>query len=526
MPSISFERELTAGGIGTLWLGRLVAGAEAGRTVLLRRMPKERFSAKDIDALKKVAKAYSKVRHPSLVKLLGVVEQDDDIISVSEHLDGARWCDLMRCAITTDTPLSATVAVRVILDAARATLTAHRLAAESGLFPAERLLVSESIFVASFGGTLLTETGVLAALTRCTQSRSIPAVVAQLAPEELEGSKPSKGSPEVFSLGVLLWEALANRYLVSRDEVGQTLEDLQSRAVTPLNQFERFGIPVPDALTEIVRVATHRQPSQRFASVNEFVSALEDLPTHFLATEHLVACTLREQAAELLREFRAEPSQASLTLPFSEVRGSGASTQPPPDDEHDWERPTFAQRQLVAPERLANSIPTAALSVPSPQLSRDSEPPVATSIPTQSRKYAIGAGVALVAISVALLLTQAIQDDASLPQAVPATQAITLAPSAPAAPSLKSGGSLRSGGSSRSGDGPLHETLAAPNGAEATGASTSHSTFEQKGSRSKKSALDSASSVPTARSSGSPASPKADATFRPQQIAPYRPKGI
>ncbi|HEY5956188.1 MAG TPA: protein kinase, partial [Polyangiaceae bacterium] len=299
-PQVRFERELEVSSVGTLWLGRLTAGTEAGRVVLLRRLPKDLLAPKEVEGLAKVGEAYAKVRHPSLVKLLGVVEQDQDVICISEHLDGVRLHDLMRNAMDRDSPLPATVAVRIILDAGRAAVKAHRLAAELGLFPSTRLFVPEGVFVAAFGGTLLTEVGVLGAISRAEQPRTFPDLIAQLSPEEFQKAAPANGSPEVFSLGVLLWEALANRPLFTRDSRQRTLHELSTLAIDSLNNVERCGMPVPDSLAEVVRVATLRRSSERYQSVDAFVSALEQLPAHFVATEHQVASALREQACELM----------------------------------------------------------------------------------------------------------------------------------------------------------------------------------------------------------------------------------
>jgi hypothetical protein len=356
-PQVRFERELVVGSVGTLWLGRLTAGTEAGRIVMLRRIPKDLLTPKDVGALVKIGEAYGKVRHPSLVKLLGVVEQDQDVICVSEHLDGVRLHDLLRNAMDRDAPLPATVAVRIVLDAARATTKAHRLAAEVGLFPSARLFVPDGVFVASFGGTLLTEVGVLGAIARTEQPRRFPDLITQLAPEEFHKAVPPNGSPEVFSLGVLLWEGLANRPLFSRDSQRTALQDLSNLPIPGLNCVERCGMPVPDSLAEVVRVATLRRPNQRYASVDAFAAALEQLPAHFIATEHQVASALREQAGDLVQQFHVDPSQSSLTLAFSRVHSGRMSTCPPPSDSQRWEAPTFAQSRLVSLPNVAPVFP-------------------------------------------------------------------------------------------------------------------------------------------------------------------------
>jgi hypothetical protein len=517
MPLIHFERQLTVGGIGTSWVGRLAAGNEAGRTVLLRRMSKESFSGKDVATLKKVAEAYSKVRHPSLVKLLGVVEQDDDIISVSEHLDGVRFCDLLRDAINKDAPLPATVAVRVILDAARVTTKAHHLATESGLFPTERLFVPESVFIAAYGGTLLTETGVLSTIARCAQPRSIPEVVAQLAPEEIEGATSTKGSPEVFSLGVLLWETLANRYLFSRAHVSQTLEELRTRPITPLAQIERCGMPVPDALAEVVRIATNRNPSQRFADVCEFVSALEELPVHFMASEHHVASTLRDQASELLREFHVDPSQSSLTVAFSEVPASRLSTRPPTEIEHNWEPPTFAQRRLLASAPIpANSLVVGSESLPSKiEPHRSAElPGQRPSASIQRLRVVLGVVLALLAASVVVILVRAVR-----PTLHPISATAAPIPSEPAVTSARIDVQGTQVASAPIADAPIGtpQLQAQPSASLVVDPSSEHA---------KTPTVEAPSTLAVPESKSPAAARKSDQPYRPRNIAPYRPKGI
>ncbi len=515
-PQVRYERELTVGSVGTLWLGRLTTGSEAGRTVFLRRMSLDLFSAKDVDSLRLVAQAYSKVRHPSLLKLLGVITQDRDLISVSEHLDGVRLSDLMRHACDNDAPLPATVAVRIVLDAARATIKAHRLASELGLYPVERLFVPEGVFVASFGGTLLTEIGMLAAVARCAQPRNIPDLLAQLSPEELDKSGPAKSSPEVFSLGVILWEALANRGLFSRDSARQTLDELLRLPIDPLHQVERCGMPVPEALAEVVKIATQRHPSARYATLEQFAAALEQLPAHFIAAEHHVAAALRKQANHLLQAFHVDPSQSSLTVAFSEVPVSRCSTRPPPEGGHNWDPPTFNQSSLVSgsfkalnlqesgivSESLRGEVPVSSI-VPEP----------ATRSPRRKRLLLLGASLlALTALlSVAYLGRK---------------KSLTLIQPEP--PGLPAGNAVESGepATPHAGLEPIagiaKTTLAtepqAPDPALARGPQATRVKASSSTEPIASSAIEVVVPTPVTKQSGT--------AYRPRQIAPYRPKGI
>jgi hypothetical protein len=335
--------------IGTLWLGRLLRGNDAGRTVLLRQIERSVVTQKEFETIRNGSGAYGKVRHPTFVKLLGVIEQDNMLVTVSEHLVGVPLLDLLRQSFDTGSPLPATVSVRIVLEAAKATVKAHRLSAEAGLFPTKRLFLPEGVFIATFGGTLLTEVGTLSTIANATAVKAIPDVISQLSPEEIAtNNEHAQGSPEVFSLGVLLWETLANQWLFSQENEENSKNDLLNLPIPSLDTIERFGTHVPEQLVELVKTAIERNPQRRFDSVDRFITAIEQLPAHFIATEHQVAETLREHANLLVIRATVEDSALTVSGTFSEVPQSRVPTLPPAGSTFDAESPTFAQRQLIS----------------------------------------------------------------------------------------------------------------------------------------------------------------------------------
>jgi hypothetical protein len=316
---------------------------------LLRQIERSVVTQKEFETIRNGSSAYGKVRHPTFVKLLGVIEQDNMLVTVSEHLVGVPLLDLLRQAFDTGTPLPATVSVRIVLEAAKATVKAHRLSAEAGLFPTKRLFLPEGVFIATFGGTLLSEVGTLAAIANAIAIKAVPDVVSQLSPEEVAAnSEHAQGSPEVFSLGVLLWETLANRWLFSQENEENSKNDLLNLRIPSLDTIERYGTHVPEQLVELVKTATERNPQRRFDSVDRFITALEQLPPHFIATEHQVAETLREHANLLVIRATVEDSTLTVSGTFSEVPQSRVPTLPPAGSTFDAESPTFAQRQLIS----------------------------------------------------------------------------------------------------------------------------------------------------------------------------------
>ncbi|MGC4065524.1 MAG: hypothetical protein QM784_12940 [Polyangiaceae bacterium] len=534
---VRYERQLTTASMGSLWVGRLIAGNEAGRAVLLRRIQRQTLTTKELDSLRQGAAAYSKVRHSSLVKLLGIVEQGTDVVTVSEHLVGISLLDLMRQTFDEGNPIPATVAVRIVLDAAKAIAKAHLLAVEAGLFPSPRISLPDGIFIATFGGTLLTEIGTLAILANAKTSRVTPDVIAQLAPEETVESGSSVGSPEVFSLGVLIWECLANRRLFSLDSAGGTSEEVRSLPIPSLDCVERFGMPVPQALVSVVNRAIERSPERRYESLDAFVTALERLPQHFVATEQQVAEFLRQQTPNALLQCASDDATWRSSGAFSEVPPSRVSTRPPAAPTFGEESPTFAQRKLVTtnePTALGAYDGTTALAT--------TEPPQrggirGSTFPTHARSFSgfalserrprrkppLAAAVFGLFFLCSFALgglylqhrrtTQLRTDPASISGAAPAghEQAKpTTERSEPAA------GRLQPVSDSEVTDTPPVESAISPDRRGASQDVTTPAKTNQ----------ESHNTAPATDSSAAPATKRSSSTFRPREIAPYRPTGI
>ena len=87
---VQYEKQLSTGVVGSIWLGRLATGAEAGRLVTVRRIALEWLDASDIRRIEQTASAFASIRSPSLIKPLEVTRQDRDLLCISEHLVGIR----------------------------------------------------------------------------------------------------------------------------------------------------------------------------------------------------------------------------------------------------------------------------------------------------------------------------------------------------------------------------------------------------------------------------------------------------
>lgn len=506
---VQYERQLSPGIIGSIWLGRLASGSETGRLVSIRRIPRELLSADDVERVRIGAGACARLRSPAIVKLLGVAELDGELITVSEYLAGIRLIDLERCLIESEVTLPVGVATRLILDVARASVSARRLMMDSGVLAPNRVVVSDSALIALFGEVLLTDVGVMSALLRSPRVAQLPGVAADLSPEEHGLNTSISGSPEVYTLGVAFWQLLTNRWIQLPQGGPRGFVDAAARqSIPPVDSVERMGLPVPEPVARILRRATHRDPRKRFTSLDALVDALEQLPSNLVATSRQLQGFIQQTATQLMPE-----CEASAT--WSTPARFSVSQPPPsrpvtlhPNGGHDWEPPTFAERRLVAPV-VASSAPSEIELVDGPLAVYSIEPHKAS----RFRMLSLVFGAALAIVVTTLALARLAQNRGGV-EARPYVQSrdarasaprTALQPGAMATSALSADLSQRNANAQPPEDQDQTNVESMPHDARD---STTHANSAPK---SEKRRL-----VPSA----------SDSPDRPRKIAPYRPKGI
>ena len=352
VPVVQYDKELSTGAVGSIWLGRMAQGLELGRLVTVRRVPSALLNDRTQERLRQVARVCVELQHPTLVKQLGTCEADGEWLSISEHLQGVLLYDLRRYLVETQTPLPTAVAVRIIRDAARAGVTARALAQERIVFQNRRILYNDSIVVAAFGETFLRDTGVLTEICDSPQVIEIPGVVAGLSPEELSGPRVFHEASEVFSLGVLLWELLANRTLFSRKSLERATSSVISQPVPQLDRVDRIGLPVPKELVILVCRAIDRDPRRRIPSLEDLADAIDELPPHLIGSSDQVGNCIRRLAGGFL----GEPSHSScwsIRAKSDSLAIEVSQTVKASPELHNWEPETVSDRSLIDSSTIA-----------------------------------------------------------------------------------------------------------------------------------------------------------------------------
>jgi len=144
--------EMFNGALGSVHLARLLKGNDAGRLVTLRKLPAA--CSEEVIAAADLARS---VAHPKLVKVLGVIEEQNARYLASEHIFGVTLFELGRAASNRQMPVAPAVAVRIMIDALSAVAIARRLLTDTLHAPVTRGVFPECIWIADFGETFLAE---------------------------------------------------------------------------------------------------------------------------------------------------------------------------------------------------------------------------------------------------------------------------------------------------------------------------------------------------------------------------------
>jgi serine/threonine-protein kinase len=341
--------ELMTGPLGALWAARTLSGSERGRLVTIRRVSTLAAAPALVDRLIGNASAALDVRHSGVVATLDLLPELEAVSIVSEYVEGETLASLLATAIATHGPLPAPVAVRVCLDVLTALSAAKQQWRPNGsTFPSGGLL-PHSVLVAAFGEAMVCDLGVARAALELPSLSGSHAALRYRAPEQTpEG--PDDERADVYAVGAMLWEMLANQQL--------------PQLPPALDRLERSGPPVATALVRLVERALAPDANARIATFADMIAELYE-PSIDVAAPEQVLLTLERLARPALearrarfraplpseRPERSAPSNRPTLAPQLPVVGGARSERPaqassPGFSEH--ERPTFSEHARLA----------------------------------------------------------------------------------------------------------------------------------------------------------------------------------
>lgn len=271
-----YELVDVAGEGGMAKVYRAVVRGAAGfqRFVALKRIREQLIEGEFVDMFIEEARVCAELSHGNIVQVLDFGVDEHGYFLVMEWVDGVHFGEYLESLARRGLSLPCRHAAAIGAQVLAGLSAAHeRVDAEGHPVPVIHRDVTPQNILLSVGGIAkLTDFGLARAMDRAsiTGPDVIKGKLSYLAPEIVLGAQASVQS-DLYSLGVVLWEALTGERLFWGDTPGERVRKAREAAIPPL--LERRS-SLPPELVAIVERALRRDPTERFPSAQAMHDAL------------------------------------------------------------------------------------------------------------------------------------------------------------------------------------------------------------------------------------------------------------
>lgn len=253
---------LGSGGMADVWCAE---DAMLDRRVALKFLH-DRFAQDEqfVERFRREASAAAGLQHPNVVGVFDRGTYDGSHYIAMEYVEGASLNDLIQRGLS----------VSEVVEIVRQVLAGARYAHANGIV--HRDLKPQNVLVDSEGRARVTDFGIArAGVSEITQTGSVLGTAQYLSPEQAQGL-PVTATSDIYSIGVLLYEALTGRVpFEAESPVTVALKQVSERPRPP----SELNPAVSRALDAVVLKALAKDPANRFASAEEFLAALDAAET-------------------------------------------------------------------------------------------------------------------------------------------------------------------------------------------------------------------------------------------------------
>ncbi len=312
--------ELQRGGMATIFVARIVGPEDFQKLVVVKRIHDHLAEEREfVDMFHDEARIAGLVHHPNVVTIFdfGMVEGSHYI--AMEYVHGQSLVELMRTAKRVTGLLPWPQVVKIVADAAAGLHAAHVLTGPDGgpLNVVHRDVSPQNILLSYDGNVKVTDFGIAYAAQRIahTSTGILKGKLAYMSPEQAM-SKPLDRRSDVFSLGIVLHEALCLKRLFKGDNDAATLYNLLEAKAPRVTSIRP---DVPKELDRVVQKALAKNPDERFASAGEFEDALNQVLFKEQAmVGHRDIGELMERYFRDQRQVREAQLQQAMSTPMAE----------------------------------------------------------------------------------------------------------------------------------------------------------------------------------------------------------------
>jgi serine/threonine-protein kinase len=318
--------EIARGGMGIVYLAAAQGPGGFTKLVVVKEL-KPDFAEEPtfLTMFLDEARLAARLSHPNIVQTNEVGNDGDRYFMAMDYLDGRGLDRVRRRTRSTGRGLSRSLELRVICEVLAGLEYAHTLADFDGtpLDIVHRDVSPQNVFITFDGQVKLLDFGIAKARDSMHETHAgvLKGKIAYMAPEQARGQRVDARA-DVFSAGVLLWEALAGR------RIGEGKNDQEILWALASRDLPRVSTVRPEVPRELDELCARAMAWDRDARYPSAAALREDLEAYLARTAPITARDLAACVSELFAEDRAKTS-ALIEQHLARARGGATSAEVP-----------------------------------------------------------------------------------------------------------------------------------------------------------------------------------------------------
>ena len=270
-------KKVATGGMAEVFLAKRVGMKGFEKLLAIKRIlpqfsENEEFIAMFIDE----AKLAAQLNHRNIVQIYDFGNQQGSYYIAMEYVFGKDLRTILKKSRDKHQRLPLTQCAYIITEAARGLEFAHNLEDHHGnpLNIIHRDISPQNIFISYEGDVKIADFGIAKAASKSTETRAgvLKGKILYMSPEQAWGKTIDRRS-DLYSLGVLFYEMVADRKIVEADSEFSMLEKVRNAEVDfPPEIFEK----IPNRLSYIIKKTLEKDPGNRYQTAHEIRVDLEN----------------------------------------------------------------------------------------------------------------------------------------------------------------------------------------------------------------------------------------------------------
>lgn len=256
--------EIGRGGMGIVYRA---LHPETGQFVAIKQLVLDNIAAEKRtefkDRFKREAYTIARLKHPNIVDVLDICVEGDSFYYVMEFLDGD---SLRKDLIRRGGKMSVEQFYPILAQVGEALSLAHSMSI------VHRDVKPDNIFILKNGIVKLTDFGIARAAefeeSNLTKTGIMMGTLNYVSPEQLQDAKSVDHRADIFSLGIVCYEALSGSMPFTADGIAATIVKIISQEENPLHILNPA---ISIEISASVGRAMRKKPRERYRSVSEFV---------------------------------------------------------------------------------------------------------------------------------------------------------------------------------------------------------------------------------------------------------------